>query len=56
VQDNGKGFDTSSTASGNGLSNIKNRVSLMGAAIDIFSNEKSGTEITIELNIKEKND
>lgn len=56
VQDNGKGFDTSSTASGNGLSNIKNRVSLMGASIDIFSSEKSGTEITIELNIKEKND
>lgn len=53
AQDNGKGFDTSSSQ-GNGLSNIKNRVSLMGATLDIFSTLDQGTEITIELKIKDK--
>lgn len=50
VQDNGKGFDVA-TASGSGLSNIKNRSSLMGASLDIFSTIGSGTEITVDLKI-----
>lgn len=48
VQDNGKGFDITN-ASGNGLSNIKNRASFMGASLEIFSSESKGTEITVEL-------
>lgn len=50
VQDNGKGFDTGAV-SGNGLNNIKNRTSLMGASLDVFSTIGSGTEITVELKI-----
>lgn len=52
VEDNGKGFDIS-LSEGNGLSNIKSRVSLMGATIDIFSTLNQGTEITIEIKGKQ---
>lgn len=51
VQDNGKGFDTANIP-GNGLNSIKNRASLMGATLDIFSDPANGTEITVEIKMK----
>jgi len=51
VEDDGKGFDTSSlnTSRGIGWSNIKNRVEFLKGKIDIHSEENTGTSVFIEL-------
>lgn len=49
VADDGKGFDLSEQKSGNGLSNMKNRVEKAGGTFSIFSAPGNGTKITIRL-------
>lgn len=52
VEDNGKGFDASAATAGTGLQNIRTRVAALEGNIDIFSAEKEGTEVHVELKIK----
>ena len=52
VEDNGKGFDTSAATTGTGLQNIRTRVAALGGNMDIFSAENEGTEVHVELKIK----
>ena len=49
VRDNGAGFNTQDVQRGNGLQNIRNRVSRMNGVCDIRSAPGEGTEILIEL-------
>jgi signal transduction histidine kinase len=49
IRDNGKGFDTSASANGNGLNNMKRRAKEMHANITIETSPGNGT--TIELKI-----
>jgi two-component system, NarL family, sensor kinase len=49
INDNGKGFDTSlSNCKGNGLNNMKARVSAFNGRFDIVSSPEDGSEIVIE--------
>lgn len=52
ISDNGKGFDTSMVALGNGLINMKKRATEIGATIDITSAPGSGTCILLKTKIK----
>ena len=52
VSDNGNGFDTAQTAGGIGLQNIRNRIAVYNGEMHIYSNQKSGTEINIEIPLK----
>ncbi|RYY57154.1 MAG: hypothetical protein EOO09_03745 [Chitinophagaceae bacterium] len=47
VEDDGKGFDTGSAASGIGLENIRSRVSYLRGKLDIESTPGSGTSVYI---------
>jgi signal transduction histidine kinase len=51
VEDNGKGFDTSSlqNAQGIGWSNIQNRVDFLKGKIDLNSEPGKGTSVLIEI-------
>ncbi len=52
VEDDGKGFDVESAEanSGNGLKNIRSRVTSLGGKIEIISNLGKGTEVNVEFN------
>lgn len=50
-EDNGKGFDTSVSAKGIGLSNIRNRVGFLRGTMEITSVINEGTIINIELHV-----
>ncbi|MCC5926594.1 MAG: PAS domain-containing protein [Bacteroidetes bacterium] len=57
IQDNGQGFDTSKitqSGTGSGLINIKERVELLGGSIQIESRINEGTEIIIEIPLKQR--
>lgn len=45
INDNGKGFDVVNSDKGNGLKNIKNRVTRLNGLIEIKSSAEKGTEI-----------
>lgn len=49
IRDNGKGFDADTTASGNGIKNMKNRASRMSGGMTVHSEINKGTEINIVL-------
>ncbi len=49
IRDNGKGFDTSTQSSGNGLKNMQSRAAEMGATLSIESGPGKGTVIGLEL-------
>jgi two-component system, NarL family, sensor kinase len=49
ISDNGKGFDTSTTHKGQGLLNIKARVSMLGGEYSIHSILQRGTTITLNI-------
>ena len=49
VEDNGKGFDTSSQSKGMGLSNIEDRVKQMDGTLDIDSLMGRGTTVILEI-------
>lgn len=53
VQDDGKGFDLNEETKGTGLINIKNRIKSAGGTIDVFSSTGKGTEVAIEMNVKQ---
>ena len=52
VQDNGCGFDTTAATKGIGLQNVRTRVVSFGGDMQIDSKEGVGTEINVELGIK----
>jgi two-component system, NarL family, sensor histidine kinase UhpB len=49
IRDNGKGFDTNTSSSGNGLKNMKRRALEIGAQLLVDSRPGSGTTIKVEL-------
>jgi signal transduction histidine kinase len=49
VEDNGTGFDKNSYLSGNGISNMKDRVRIMGGSIDITTFPGKGTKIEVTI-------
>ncbi len=55
LEDNGSGFDIRSIIKGNGLSNIKERSSLLGGTFTLESEAGSGTTIRIKIPIKHGN-
>ncbi len=52
VTDNGKGFDTTEKALGNGLMNMKTRSGMIGAELVIESHRGKGTKILLRSKIK----
>lgn len=52
IIDNGKGFNINSVDLGNGLSNMEKRMSEIDAKVSINSKEKIGTEIRLEIALK----
>ncbi|MCU0360220.1 MAG: histidine kinase [Bacteroidia bacterium] len=50
ITDNGKGFDTNSEKSGNGLLNMKRRAQLINAQFSLKSSLNSGTQIELVVN------
>lgn len=49
IQDNGSGFDTSSSFSGHGLGNLRERASAMHGSLDLASTPGHGTRIVLDL-------
>lgn len=49
LRDNGSGFECSDVSKGNGLKNMRTRVSRMQGALEVKSERSSGTEIDIKL-------
>ncbi|MEP7321714.1 MAG: histidine kinase [Saprospiraceae bacterium] len=49
ITDNGIGFDINNTRNGNGLKNIKNRANEIGAVLQINSDQRIGTSISLEI-------
>ena len=47
ISDNGKGFDTATVDSGNGLLNMKKRAREIGGTLEIASEETQGTTIVL---------
>lgn len=48
IYDNGKGFDMGEISSGFGLDNMRERAEMIGAALDVMSEQARGTRITIK--------
>jgi ligand-binding sensor domain-containing protein/signal transduction histidine kinase len=51
VTDNGRGFNSSLPSNGNGLSTMRRRALQIGGTIEIHSEPKKGTAVTLEANI-----
>jgi signal transduction histidine kinase/ligand-binding sensor domain-containing protein len=51
VADDGRGFDISEEADGNGLANMRKRAAAVGAALDVRSGEETGTTVTLTVPI-----
>ena len=51
IADDGKGFDSTKTGSGNGLINMKSRAQEMKASLDIRTAPGQGTTVTLELQL-----
>ena len=51
IRDNGKGFDTNKTTSGNGLQNMQHRAEKMKAKLAITSKINQGTLVTLSFHI-----
>ena len=51
IEDNGKGFDASSVRPGNGLNNMKERASNIGADYSIEAGKIKGTRISLRYKI-----
>ncbi len=47
INDNGVGFETEQTFSGNGLKNMRHRITISGGQIDLDSSKQSGTTLSI---------
>jgi signal transduction histidine kinase len=51
IRDNGKGFDTNTATSGNGLENMRHRAEKMKAKLAITSKLNQGTLVTLNFHI-----
>jgi signal transduction histidine kinase len=51
IADNGKGFNTENTRRGNGLDNMKKRSMMHRGNVEIFSSEKEGTTVKLQMHI-----
>lgn len=51
ITDNGKGFETDTDFSGNGLKNINHRINELNGSIEIISAENKETSITIKMTL-----
>jgi signal transduction histidine kinase len=49
VEDNGRGFDIANHSGGNGLSNMRDRASLLGGAVSIESSAGYGATIRVKI-------
>jgi len=49
LHDNGSGFDTSESSSGNGLGNMKERANTLGAVLTLTSEENKGTTLQLTM-------
>jgi signal transduction histidine kinase len=51
IQDDGKGFDVSELpkSKGNGLNNIRERVTILNGSLEIFSHPGEGTSINVKI-------
>lgn len=47
INDNGVGFETEQTFSGNGLKNMRHRITISGGQIDLDSSKQSGTTLSM---------
>jgi signal transduction histidine kinase/ligand-binding sensor domain-containing protein len=56
IEDRGRGFDTSSEATGNGLANMRNRAQLAGVELSIDSSPGKGTRTTLIMNFNQNPD
>lgn len=54
VEDDGKGFDTTTDFEGIGLTTLKNRVKFLAGKLDINAEKEVGTTINIEFEIKDE--
>ncbi len=50
IVDNGVGFDLNTVQKGNGLINMKHRITELGHTFDLSSSEKNGTTVSIRFN------
>lgn len=50
ITDNGKGFDTSTSHTGNGIINMRQRAEACGANLEIHSRPGEGTRVMLEMN------
>jgi ligand-binding sensor domain-containing protein/signal transduction histidine kinase len=53
VSDDGKGFDATLEAAGNGLASMRSRAASMGGEVEIGSRKPSGTRVTLRLPLKQ---
>ncbi len=51
VADDGRGFDTSAEAEGNGLANMRKRALAVGATLDVRSSRERGTAIMLSVSL-----
>ena len=49
VQDDGTGFDPENAGGGIGLNNLRNRISVFGGRMEIYSSAENGTEVFVEI-------
>ncbi|MEW6212087.1 MAG: two-component regulator propeller domain-containing protein [Acidobacteriota bacterium] len=54
VSDDGKGFDATREAVGNGLASMRSRAASMGGEVEINSRNPSGTRVTLRLPVKQR--
>jgi signal transduction histidine kinase len=53
IHDDGKGFDATDRAAGNGLASMRRRAASLGGQVDIESRKASGTRVTLWLPIRQ---
>ena len=56
IKDNGKGFNTSTAFSGNGLKNLRSRAKEINAELNVESSQEGGTSINLFVNITQLRD
>jgi signal transduction histidine kinase len=53
VEDDGTGFDTATTRTGAGLTNMNDRVDALGGTVHVISHPGAGTRVSGELRVRE---
>jgi signal transduction histidine kinase len=52
VEDDGMGFDPDSADNGNGMGNMQKRADAMKGRIQVTSNERKGTQVTLNIPVQ----